>query len=520
MPSSPARAEPGGLRLRAVLEGERPFQGEARVGAALISEEDRLMWEAAKREGGGGAGPSRLEDLANVAEWLPATVTPSASGGTLGPEPVPVAPRYRVLAWEPDGTFWWGDVVPEDAPTAGVLDAGVLRARRPTGVRVRLAGARPEHGPFSVRLERVVDVDSRGAERASELLPVLRHVAPGVEAALREGTPLPLSVEEDTSLLPLPPDPAVRLWPRSASGREGGPVEVPLREGRVERVVLDVDALFPQGVGGTVTLRGRVLLEGSAKPPPGARLLGPEGEALALEQDGRFTAPGLPSWKPSRFTVEVEAPRSGRPVAPALREFDFTPEAGASDAEVTWRVPAFRWLVLRLDGFTRGQLQAHSRRPYPVYLLQRREADGAWLTHPAEFFQDEEEGVAVSLLQPGTYRVLAAASPHEVHASTPAELGGESLERSVTVRVDEAGVPCEVRVTAAGAPVYGALVTSASGLGSLPPARGHTDAEGRWRLGRVRADSLHLEVEADGRAPWVGEASAACQATGVVEVRL
>jgi hypothetical protein len=503
-----------------VLEGEHPFQGEARVGAAFVSEDDRLAWEAARREGGGGTGPSRLEDLANVAEWRPVTVTPSASGGTLGPEPVPAAPRYRLLAWEPDGTFWWGDVVPEDVPASGLLEAGVLRARRPTGVRVRLSGARPEHGPFSVRLERVVDAEARLAERASDLLPVTRHVAPEVAAALREGSPLPLPPGQDTPLLPLPPDPAVRLWLRSASGREGGPVEVPLREGRVESVVLDVDALFPGGVGGTVTLRGRLLLEGTTTPPPGARLLGPDGQALALSPEGRFTAPGLPSWRPSRFTLQVEPPASGRPVAPTPRQFEFSPPHGAADAEVTWRVPVYRWLVLRLDGFTRGQLEARSRRPYPVFLLQRRDGEGRWLTQASDAFVEEEGGVAVSLLAPGTYRVLAAASPYEVYASAPAELRADDAERSVTPRVDEGATPCEVRVTSAGAPVYGALVTTASALGSLPPVRGRTDAEGRWRLGRVRAESLHLEVEVDGHPPWVGEAAEACRAAGVVEVRL
>ena len=533
----PARAATGGLRLRAVLEGERPFQGEARVGVAFISEDDRLAWEAAKREGGGGAGPSRLEDLANVAEWLPATVTPSASGGVLGPVPVPPAPRYRVLAWEPDGTFWWGDVVPEGASMTGppdstltghpaavsparTLDAGVLRARRPTGVRVRLAGARPEHGPFSVRVERVVDPDVRAAERASELLPVVRHVAPALSAALSQDTPLPLSSDEDTSLLPLPPDPAVRLWLRSASGREGGPVEVPLREGRVEWVVLDVDALLPGGVGGTLTLRGRVLLEGTVKPPPGARLMGPDGQDVALAPDGRFTTPGLPSWRPSRFTLQVEPPGSGRPVAPAQREFEFTPHAGAVDADVTWRVPAYRWLVLRLEDFTRGQLAARSRGPYPVFVLQRGEREGPWRTHPADAFLDEEGGVAVSLLQPGTYRVLVAASPYELYASTSAELSGDAMERTVTVRLEDGASPCEVRVTSSGAPVYGALVTTSSVLGSLPPARGRTDAEGRWRLGRVRADSLHLEVEAEGRPAWVGDVTEPCRASGVVEVPL
>jgi hypothetical protein len=508
------RPEAGGLRLRAVLQGEHPFRGEARVGAAFISEEDRLAWEAARGEG---AGPERLEALANVAEWRPVEVTPSAWGGTLGPVPVPPAPRYRVLAWEPDGTFWWGDFVPGEVPASGELDAGVLRARRPTGVRVRLAGARPEQGTFSVRVERVVAPDSRDVESASELLPVVRHAAPALAEALAEGTFIPLSPAEDTPLLPLPPDPAVRLWLRADSGRVAGPVEVPLREGRVEGVTLEVAALFGGGVGSRVTLRGRLLLEGSSAPPPGARLLGPDGRAVALAPDGRFTAEGLPSWQPSRFTAEVEAPASGRPVAPARWDFDFTPRPEGGEAEVTWRVPAFRWLVLRLDAFARGRLGA--RRPYPVFLLQRRDAREQWRTHAAEAFIPEEAGVAVSLLEPGTYRVLAAASPYEVYFSGSARVD-EGPEHAVSLRVDEGGVPCEVRVTRAGAPVYGALVTAGSAYGSLPPVRGRTDAEGRWRLGPVRVDSLHLEVQVDGRPAWAGELASACEVSDVVEVRL
>lgn len=504
-----------------MLQGEHPFQGEARVGAAFISGEDRLQWEADRREGHRGAGPERLEDLANVADWQPVAVTPSASGGTLGPVPVPAAPRYRLLAWEPDGTFWWGDLVPGEVPPSGELDAGTLRARRPTGVRVRLAGALPEHGVFSVRVERAVAPDPRDAEHASELLPVVRHAAPGLAAALVEGTFVPLAPGgEDTPLLPLPPDPAVRLWLRSASGREAGPVEVPLREGQVELVTLEVASLFPGGLGGRVTLRGRLLLEGTSRPPPGARLVGPDGQPVALAPDGRFTAEGLPSWQPSRFTAEVEAPATGRPLAPARQDFDFTPEPGAGEATVTWRVPAWRWLVLRMDAFARGQLEAKARRPYPVFLLQRRDAAGQWLTHAADAFVPEEDGVAVSLLQPGTYRVLAAASPYEVYTSGSAEVDGQGAEHSVPLRMDSGGEPCEVRVTRAGAPVYGALVTAGSGSGSLPPVRGRTDAEGRWRLGAVRTGSLHLEVEAEGHAPWTGEAAAACQAAGVAEVRL
>ena len=592
-PSSPLPLE--GLRLRVVLEGGRPFEGEARVGAAFISEADRQLWEVSRREGSEGAGPERLEDLANVAEWLPAEVTPTATGGTLGPVPVPVAPRYQVMAWAPDGTFWLGDVVPENALTpavleggvleggvlearhptgvleggvlqsrhptgvlkggvlqarqptgvleggvlqarqptgvlegdvsqarhqTGVLEGGVLQARQPTGVRVRLSGARPEQGPFFVRVERAASLDPRDAERASALLPVVRQAAPHVASALSDGALLPLSMDSPLALLPMPPDPEVRLWLRSASGREGGPVEVPLREGRVESVVLDVERLFPEGVGGAVTLRGRLVLEGASTPPEGVTLLGPEGRALVLAPDGRFTAPGLPSWTASRFVAEVPSPESGRPVAAARQVFDFVPEPGAAEAQVMWRVAAYRWLVLGMDGFLRGQLDARARRPYPVFVLQRWNDGDVWRTHGADSFLQEEGGMAVSLLESGRYRVLVALSAHEHYVSTVAEVGEDGAEHAVSVQVDAAGPTCEVLVTAAGVPVYGARVMAGSEVSSLPPVRGLTDAEGRWRLGRVRSEALHLEVEAAGHAPWAGEAAEACRHTGVVHVQL
>lgn len=511
---------PEGLRLRVVLEGGRPFEGAARVGAAFISDADRRLWEASRREGAEGAGPERLEDLANVSEWLTAEVTPTSTGGTLGPVPVPVAPRYQVMAWSPDGTFWWGDVVPETVPATGVLDGGVLQARQPTGARVRLSGARPEHGPFFVRVERAASLDPREAERASALLPVVWQAAPQVASALSEGAPLPLSMDSPLALLPFPADPEVRLWLRSASGREGGPVVVPLREGRVESVVLDVDRLFPEGVGGTVTLLGRLLLEGASTPPEGVTLLGPDGRALTLTPEGRFSAPGLPSWTASQFIAEVPSPASGRPVAAARQTFDFVPEPGAQEAQATWRVAAYRWLVLRMDGFLRGQLEARASRPYPVFVLQRWSDGGAWRTHGADAFLQEEGGVAVSLLAPGRYRVLVALSAHEHYASTVAEVGEDGAEHAVSVHVDAQVPACEVRVTAGGVPVYGARVMAGSEVSSLPPVRGLTDAEGRWRLGRVRSEALHLEVEAAGHAPWSGEAAEACRHAGVVHVRL
>ncbi|NOJ78709.1 carboxypeptidase regulatory-like domain-containing protein [Myxococcus xanthus] len=521
-PPPPVELEPPhseGLVLRVVLQGDVPFQGEARVGEASISDADRHVWEVSKREGRQGAGPVRLEDLANVLEWRPVEVTPSATGGTLGPVLVPVVPLYRVVAWAADGTFWLGDVVLEEGGTTGVVEA-VLPARAPTGVRVRLTGVRPEHGPFSLRVVRGVSRDVRDAERASELLPVIRHVAPDIASALADGTALPLPVGKSLELLPLPTDPAVGLVLRSAAGRESAWVEVPLREGRVEPVVLDVGSLFPEGVGEAVTLRGTVELEGTFRPPEGARLLGPGDVEIPLAQDGRFVASRLPSWEPSRFRVEVASPVSRRPVTATEQAFDFRPEPGVRDAEVTWRVKAYRWLVLRMDAAMRAQIEARTRKPYPVFVLQRWHHEKQWELASAGAYIQEEDGMAVSIQEPGRYRLLVSFSVHEVYTSTAADVGEDMVDGTVTFQVDVEGNDCEVLVTDGRKPVFGARVTASSDVSSLPPAWGLTDARGRWRLGRVRPFGLHLEVEAEGYAPWTGEVAEACRREGEVRVQL
>ncbi|MBJ6763537.1 carboxypeptidase regulatory-like domain-containing protein [Myxococcaceae bacterium JPH2] len=509
---------PSGLRLRATLAGDHPFRGEARLGVAFISEADRLTWERAQREGER-AGPSRLEELANVSTWSPVAVAPTAGGGQVGPVDVPSAPRYRVLAWEEDGTSWSGDWMSGEPPRSGEVDLGVLRATPPTGVRVRLLSTHADAGPFSLRVERGVDPLPAEAERASAWLSFVRLAAPALAAAMRDGSPLPVSSGQDAVLAPLPPDRRVRLWLRARSGQEAGPVEVPLREGRIEPVTLDADRLFPGGVAGTVTLHGRVLLGDSSRAPPDAVVELPGGRTLAVASDGRFLAPELPAWRPTRFTLRVPEPSRGRPVAPARWAFTFTPTAGRTEAEEVWKVPVYRWLLLQLDGFTQGQLATRTQAPFPVYALQRRDEAGAWRDVAAEAFLPEPEGLAVSLTSPGTYRVLIATSPVAVSPSPAVALNEGDSEVAVSPRLGEEGVPCEVQVTEGGRPVYGAEVTAVGEVASLPPLRGHTDAEGRWRLGRVKGGALHVEVGASGHAPWEREAAAECLRSGRIEVR-
>ena len=128
--------------------------------------------------------------------------------------------------------------------------------------------------------------------------------------------------------------------------------------------------------------------------------------------------------------------------------------------------------------------------------------------------------MAVSILEPGRYRLLVSFSVLEVYSSTAADVGEEMADGTVTIQVDVEGNDCEVLVTDGRKPVFGARVTASSDVSSLPPAWGLTDAQGRWRLGRVRPFGLHLEVEAEGYAPWTGEVAEACRQGGEVRVQL
>ncbi|WP_223762241.1 carboxypeptidase regulatory-like domain-containing protein [Corallococcus sp. AS-1-6] len=511
-----------GLWLTATLEGSRPFEGKARVGAAFISDSDRGWWEEEGRRRSSRAGPKRLEEMANVREWVEAPVTASAQGGGVGPVAVPSAPRYQVMAYAPDGTVWWGDHVPATQPVTGRVDVGRLREHPPTGVRVRLEGARDVSGTFTVRMQRGVDPDD--AEEASMLLPVLALAAPEWMHAFENDTPVPLVKDGETRLAPLPPDRSLRLWLRTPSGMQSEPVEVPLREGIVAPVTLDVAKLFPEGVGDTVTLRGRVLLGDGARPlGPAVYRQGDGGEEHPLAPDGHFTIPDVQTWTETRFTVRREVTEDeGRPVGPSWWDFVFTPTAESrGTVDVVWRMPVYRWLVLRMDGFTRAQLRERSSPPYPVYLLERRDARGAWSVVPTREFRPEEDGLAVSLLEPGTYRLQVASSPYASRPSSTARAGEDFSDVETRLSPEDAAVStCEVRVTREGRPVAGALVIAGGANPSLPPVRGETDTAGRWRMGPMTSSALPLQVHGGDAMDWEGDGAEACHRSGVVEVRL
>ncbi|NBD10079.1 carboxypeptidase regulatory-like domain-containing protein [Corallococcus silvisoli] len=517
----PVEVADAGLRLTATLMGAHPFIGEARVGAAFVSDEDRGWWEEEGRRRFARTGPSRLEELANVREWVKAPVIASEQGGRVGPVEVPSAPRYLLAAFEPDGTIWWADHMPATQPVTGTVDLGVLREQRPTGVRVRLEGARDVQGTFSVRLQRVVEPAE--VEQASALLSVLAMAAPELMHAVQNDDFIPLVTDGETRLAPLPPDRSLRLWLRAPSGKRGLPVEVPLREGSVEPVSLDVAKVFPEGVGGSVTLRGRVLLGSGARPLGPAVLIRDDGEQVRVDADGRFTMQGVPTWKQTAFSVRREQEEEARrPVAPPFWDFGFSPAvAMQGTVDVEWRVPAYQWLVLRMDGFTRAQLKERSLPLYPVYLLERRDERGGWSEVTTQEFIPEGDSVAVSLTEPGTYRIQVASSPYASRPSSVARMGEGDGDVEVSLSPEgTSGASCEVHVTRQGLPVSGARVTASGRARSMPPVHGETDTAGRWRLGPVRSELLLLWVQGAEGESWEGDGAEACRRSGVVEVAL
>ncbi len=402
--------EPSPLTLVATLElagNERPEH--ARVGVAKIRPEDRESWEEARREGE--RAPSSPSALANVARWDEARL----EGNRLVSAPLEPALLYRFVAWAESGALWLGEVERPEAQLDGVLDAGLVRRVAPTGLRFSVSG---DSAGWTVRLARR---PGRDAESASTLVPAIALARPELGAALEGEGALPLA--DGAVLAPLPPDPAISVTVVSPEGRAAAPLEVPLREGQLSEVRLDLDRLFPEP-STRYRLEGRITLGADGALPAGARLerLEPPGPPRALPPDGRFVEEALPSWAPSRFALVLREGR-GRPVAPTRWEFEVAPEPGATVLTRSFEAPTYHWLRVRFDAGLRARLDADARKPYPVFLLERADERGQFRVASADLFVPERDGVAISAPDRGSYRVLAALSPFAVVASDPVQVG-------------------------------------------------------------------------------------------------
>lgn len=504
------------------------------VGSGEISSDDAAEQTEWSERGRLGAGARDLLDLANVRSWseAPVSVDPHAPGHALiGPVELGPAAAYAVLGWSPEEARHWYALTLSGEEHSGNSGGESLRADPVswTGIDLHLLNDHAGVTTWVVRLERVVAEEPGAAEEASRLLNLVEVMAPELAHALLDGEPLLVAAQPATTvplrLAPLPPDPALRVVISAPSGREAPPVEFPLRPGSIRKADVDLSRLFSPESLKTVRLQGRVLVGASARPAAGARVEhlggGPVPQQTETDAGGWFRFESLPAGPSLRFAVTTSSMEGGRPLAPERTEFDVELPAPVPDeTRVTWRLPAYSWLVIDLPDAAFRRLHAGKYRNYPVFLLQhRRSPTSPWEDVSARHFLPEPGAVAVSVSGGGDYRVVAALNPALLYGSEPARVTGTGGEVRAALDLPEEvpdGRVLRVVRRGSGEPVPGASITFSGPNRSLPPLRGSTNARGVWQLPPANGAAVaHVFTPA---GEWVQQVGATAGEEVVVEV--
>lgn len=478
-----------------------PDEFQARFGIGMVAPEDAREREAWLREGDRSAGAETTGELVNIRAWRPVTISSAANGTIrLGPENVPEAPMYRILAWDTDRNYYWHTVTRATDSKTTAVDAGMISPGVPTGIRLRVVGKLPEYPAILQR------IPGANAEKAGPFVPVIQHVAPEIADALLEETDVILSTEEPNRLYPLPPDEAIRIILLSPTGEESRAQEYRLEEGKVLEAELDADSLFAAGTFDTLTLRGKLLVEGTEEPVVSAGIALHEGDPpeTVTDADGQFEVE-LPMLHPTILSVSPVPTSGTRPLLRQQYGLEFSPEGltTGSVVERNFRLKPYLWLGLDLTGKAATDLASHSALPYPIYVLQRHDSQkSTWSVAPADHFLPTGSSVVISVTDPGRYRVLAAASPVTVWASAPAEVTGKEGDTTVTLEPKDMGeFEVEVVDAATSTPLVDVDVYVADGDGAFPPLRGVTNVTGVWKLPVVAAGSAIITAKALGYVP-------------------
>lgn len=509
IPGTPSPTPAPALRIQArLLPSGAPLvtEAQARIGITEINEEDRREFETRREDDFTEAGPSRVEDLANVVRWIVAPVAPEPEGGwRLGPVEVPPAPVYRIYAWDSEAYYYLAEIIAADTPDSGGLyDAGELAATPPTGLRVELINPAPGEPHYLLKVGRVPNPVT--AEEDTRVAPLIEWLAPAVALAFSESMSLPVSSEEVREYYPLYPDPAIRIIVSTLAGYESHPFEEPLEFGRIKTLRLDINALLGLDSGGFLDLRGHLVTFQGDQPIENAvieRLNAPIAEPRRTGPDGFFYFRDLPRLGATTFLVRYPIASGARPLTPSEQYFTFDPEGlklepTQREVEVEWKADTFRWVVAALPEDIRQSLRRADMPHYPVYALRRWDAGrGVWADVAAQEFREEPEGIAVSVTQSGRYIIAVLASPVCIVESGEANLGDDDIEKIVAVESSLLTDTPSRRVRMVrsdGSPLSGARIAVGGPIAALPPLEGITDAEGRFDLGPVNVPELLVWV--------------------------
>ncbi|MBX7245428.1 MAG: carboxypeptidase-like regulatory domain-containing protein [Candidatus Sumerlaeaceae bacterium] len=477
----------------------------ALVGPAFISDDDLLERQAWLARGGQGAGATDVLDLANVRSYLPAPTGPEGGGSLVGPMAVPRAPVYDIIAWPDDREFFRKRHTVEANATS--IDAGELHGTPSTGLILEFTSNTLAQRSFVVRLLRGLDpADPTGTERASRHLPVVRAIRPDIADALQQGDTLLFSATGQNRLVPLLPDPRIRIVVSTVTGAEGKPVELELKEGQIRTAALDISSIFANGAADQVALTARVLIGNSQKPLRNAsieRLDSPLPQKQRLRDDGSCDFVGLPAREKSQFEVTVDETTASRPLSPPRHLFTFDPgpeTSGQATREIIWRIPALNWLTAEMDAVTAKAASSSTHPHFPIFALQRRvEPGGRWRMTQSDHFPREGNKVSASISQPGTFRLVVMLSPFHQEETAAVEFDENTGEKTASLTPRAATQRNLTVVSADGQPVAGAYVTVSGPSGSVPPAEGITNSAGQFNLGPVNVDLIHARISASGK---------------------
>lgn len=158
-------------------------------------------------------------------------------------------------------------------------------------------------------------------------------------------------------------------------------------------------------------------------------------DCKATDEEGKCLLKHIDTAKPTQFHASktVIVPNSDEPITidvlppyPNWTAFEFDPLAhqesllsGQQQLSVSWRVPRLRWLRVNAQQLARFQQRSTETieamqtkvapEHFPLFQLQKRDAENGWQLHASEHFLKMENGeLWLSIERAGEYRLLVA----------------------------------------------------------------------------------------------------------------
>ncbi len=457
-----------------------------RIGLAYVSPDEAAGYRAWLRGGAEGQGPQSLDALATVTRWLnvPATLEPD-NAVSVGPIELPAADRYVLQARAGDALRFYEASFTADNPPAAVL------ARIAAGLRVRASGLPTDDTHV---LFRRVD----GSEDAAWRSLMLREAPTALQAYDERA----LAVGAEQTFAPLPPGSLDVI--AVVNGVESERRRVTLSAGQITTLDLDPDA-SELSAARSATLVLQLVEKGTGLPVKQASVVWSSARGARMLRTDTSGAVRLDGVEPLRpVTIEIQFESQAAPSflvdtlptwperIPMTLDIATAPVVDGVIAKMIELEP-LRWLIVETPGIDIPR-QPQSREPFPVFVLQRLQGT-VWRDAQAAYFRPVQAGLAVSLDQPGTVRVVALQAPWHVRTSSAVDIGESSGAVRYTTRIAAAaGRRVTMQISTGKGALAFAPVHVLSSLRGVPPKTVNTDGSGRIVLDQVTTSDVILEV--------------------------